>query len=217
MIIFWLIIAAMTLVFLSIVCAPLRRSNTLLLALLLTLPVSAFLLYAQLGASNKLAEAKTYKQRLADVETQIKQLGSRSNVIAKLKEKIKQRPSDSKGWFLLGKLYFSGGDYTLALESFEKANQFNHGDVDIMLGVAMAQFYKDEHVLTSDSKKLLIAVLAKQKDNVNAINLLAVDAFNQQHYQQAVKYWEQILPQFPAASEDAKSILKMIAKAQARV
>lgn len=216
MISFWLIIAANIVIFLSFVITPVRRNNKILLTILFVVPVSAFLLYLHLGASDKLAQASVYKQRLAEVKMEIKKLGTRRNVIKTLKEKIDQQPNDPKGWFLLGKLYYSGGEFELAGRAFSKANSLKPGDVDIMLGMVMTQFYADGEKLTPDSRELLNKVLGQQKDNVNALNLLAVDAFNQAHYKLAVQYWEQILPLFPADSEDAKLLLKMIAKAQAR-
>ena len=66
----------------------------------------------------------------------------------------------------------------------------------------------EQRLLTMASRKKLDASM------VNAINLLAIDAYHKHHYTQAVNHWNRLLTLFPVNSPDSKDILKMIALAQ---
>ena len=58
----------------------------------------------------------------------------------------------------------------------------------------------------------------KQLTNyVNALNLLGVNAYVQKDYRQAIKYWEKLLPIFPAGSPAKKALLKGLGEANAKL
>ena len=78
-------------------------------------------------------------------------------------------------------------------------------------------FFANGRKLSPDDVALLAPILKRDPNNVNAINLLAIDAYLQHHYQTAVSYWERLLLIFPPDSADSKAVLQMIAKAQKNI
>ena len=84
-------------------------------------------------------------------------------------------------------------------------------DFKIKLQYAQALYFSKQVV---QAKRLMKQVLKQHPDNAIALNVLALDASQHHHYQQAIDYWESMLVQFPAQSEQRSQLLKAIADAQ---
>jgi len=216
MILFWLVIAVLTFAVTLSFIKPLSHllSMKTTLALLVLIPTFSFGTYFYLGSSQEVAQAESFKSRLADVSQRFKQLGSRSNVIMLLEQKVSQRPNDAKGWYLLGKLYLGVGDYRNAARNLTRANQLKLHDTQTMIALVEARFYSNNRSLSNADKAMLREILKKHPNHLNATNLLAIDAYNKHDYKKAVQLWEGLIEQLPPESDDGKALLKMIAKAQ---
>lgn len=112
----------------------------------------------------------------------IKPYGSIANIISALKEKIQHDPNNPQGWYLLGKLYLSQQQFLLAAKSLQKANILLPNDPKIM------QSYNE------------------------SLNLLALDAYQQKHFAQAISYWLTLRKNFAAGSDAYKAITSIIDK-----
>lgn len=82
------------------------------------------------------------------------------------------------------------------LVKYELDLPINVNDVDLILNFAQAQAQTEAGILPPDTKKLLLAVLKAVPGQVTALNLLAVHAYNNADYEQAIAYWRQVLQQF---------------------
>ena len=184
------------------------------LLLLIVFPVAALLLYLHWGASQKLQQAELLQKRVAVVKAEIEKTGSPIAIIDALKSRLQQHPQSARGWFLLGRLYMSNQQYQDAVEVFAKANQLQPKQPGIMVSYVQAQFFSDQRVLKPAGRKLIQQALSIQPNNINAINLLAVDAYNHNDYQKALRYWLRLMPLIPPHTKDAKVLNAMIEKAQ---
>ena len=136
-------------------------------------------------------------------------------IIKRMREHLRVRPS-GEGWFLLGKLYLHQGQLPLAQQALAEANKLRPQHMQTQLLYAQSLFFQ-QRKLNGQAHALLTQVLKQQPDHPVAINFLAMDAYQQQHYAQAVSYWEKLLPLYAADSADGKMLLKAIAKAQRRL
>jgi cytochrome c-type biogenesis protein CcmH len=128
MILFYLMLAAMTLVAAGFLFLPqLRRRNWsksgigLSILLLILLMTVAGGMYRQLGASKQLAE--------------LNKLEKLDQIIVQLKRHLESNP-DGHGWYLLGRLYLNKQQLQAALVAFTKANQLSPNKPEIVFAYA---------------------------------------------------------------------------------
>jgi cytochrome c-type biogenesis protein CcmH len=221
---FWFIISGICLLALIILLWPLKKtfkhslksSGSLILVLTLSvlIPLSAFLLYGHWGAYSQVQQAAFVQQRVAAVKADISQTGSRQHLITEFEEHLRDKPKNAKGWYLLGKLYLQDGRVKEATAALEKSNQRQPNQPETMLALAEALFRDNKNALSPHARILLLKVLKISPDATLALNLLAIDVYNKGQYNQAVSYFERLLPYYPPESEEGKRLLAVIAKAQ---
>ena len=216
--IFWIAISLVSLIAIAVLLRPLlqKKSKEIFAAILvISLPVFAILLYQKWGAYTEVKQASLIKTRLAEVKQQIATDGSRQALIKQFEAHLHANPDSAKGWYLLGKLYLGEGERAQAVDALAKSNTLKPDDAETMLAFAEAKFLHNEQKLDPEAQTLLKSVLTIEPNAVGAYNLLAIDAFNSRKFKEAVVYWEKILTFYPPGSEEVKSVLELIAKAQA--
>ncbi len=223
-ILFWLILIAMVIAALNIVLFPnlMRKINSkiqiLVLAVIsIALPLGGLALYWHLGAWNDLEQYWKNKKNLALVQQELKQIHNPWQVVDKLKRYLQQNPKQAKGWYLLGKLYLDHQQFRQASDAFAKAQQFDPNHPLYQTANAEALFFANHNRLNSIARKILVQVLKYHPKNVDAINLLAIDAFNAKQFRRAIALWEKLIERFPPQGADAKVLYAMIAKAQMKL
>lgn len=177
----------------------------------LGLPLFAFSLYLKWGQSNELAKQYEQQEKLTKLR---KELGSPQEVIDKLKQQLERSPNSAEGWYLLAKLYFSQQQFNDAANAYARLNQLKPNDTDVLVQYAQALYFANEHRMTAQITRLLHQVLKQDPEQTLAINLLAIDAYQHQAYQQAIGYWQKLLNQYPPNSDEYQSISTAIDNAQ---
>lgn len=227
MILFWFILTLLTLLGLVFILKPLlftefanhpklKPSYLTAIILGLLIPLMSIVLYLNWGNSKVVSEWLSAQKNAKQVKQEIAKLGSREKIIETLQKKVQQLPLDensAKGWYLLGKLYFNERKLSEAVAAFQKAVTLKPNQPDYLLDFVSVKFYV-YHKLTQEDKQLIAKILTLTPQNVNAINLLALDAYQQHDFPSAIRYWEGLLKYFPPGSDDSKNLLEMIRQAQ---
>lgn len=218
MILFWSFVFILTLTAMLFVIRPLWLGETsaLSISLVFALPITAILLYFFLGNSHLVAAWLTSEKNAILVKQELAKYQSPAQIIDTLSKKLQQMPADknsAKGWHLLGKLYFNNNQIGPAISAFETAVQLNNAVPDYLLDLIAARFYQNKR-LSNDDKILMNRLLVLSPNNINAINLLALDAYQHKDFSTAIRHWETLLMHFPPGSEDSNNLLAMIAQAQ---
>jgi cytochrome c-type biogenesis protein CcmH len=113
--------------------------------------------------------------------------------IAKLQSHLMQNPGDLDGWVLLGRTLLTTRQYSMAMQSFEKANQLAPGNPAIMVDLADAIAMLQGQDLSGRPWELIQRALRIDPTNWKALAMAGTDKFNHQDYRQAVMYWERLL------------------------
>jgi cytochrome c-type biogenesis protein CcmH len=228
--VFWLIIFSITLFAMIFVCKPLlfhdknlvrvdkHKNANFWLAILLgcLIPLFNLLLYFYFGNSKIVSEWMTTLKNRDQVQLAIAKWGTRQEIIKKLHTRLTQLPENqetARGWHILGKLYFNEQNWQEAIICFQKALQLKPTDSHFLMELLSAKFYV-HHQLDSKDRSAIDNLLRSSPNNVNAINLLALDAYQRKNYQEAIQHWENLLQFFPPGSEDSQNLLQMIRLAQ---
>jgi len=125
MIIFWSILALLTIIALG----SIWRGSWIVPIIFLILVGLAWLQWGNEKDVTQWLELKKLRAELGN---------SADNVIKRLKKQLEQNPKSAKGWYLLGKLYLSQQNYSAAVDVFSKANNLQPNEPEIMLNYGQA-------------------------------------------------------------------------------
>ncbi len=191
-----------------------QSSALLLISVVVLVPLLSVLLYAHWGSYRQVQQAKQVQTHLAEVKASINRSGSRQTLISEFEQHLREKPQDAKGWYLLGKLTLRDGRVQEAIKALRQSNALKPNDPEILLALAEALMVANNNVLTPESQVLLEKVLEFSPNAIEALNLLAIHVYNKRQYNQAVSYFERLLPFYPPESEEGQRLLKIIARAQ---
>ncbi len=220
---FGLILAGLCALVLLVLLAPsfsgrnsvsLPRGRLLVLGVVLFVTLFSLLLYAYWGAYSRVQQAENVATRVAEVRASIGQTGSRQSLIDDFERHLKRQPQDAKAWYLLGKLALGDGQVKKAVWALRESTKIKGSDPESLLALAEALYMDHHNELTPESQQLLEKTLKLNPDSTEALNLLAIYAYNEGQYNQAVIYFERLLPYYSPESEEGVRLLEIIARAQ---
>ena len=185
--------------------APRRLPRTAL-ALAVTLPLAAALLYAALGNPAALDPAARQGPQASAAEIE--------KMVATLAAKLEKDPGNLEGWAMLGRSYLVTGRLAEAAKAFDKAGPAMEASTELMLQVAELSAELNEGRIEGRGRELLQRVLKAEPQNPQALVLAGTDAFFRQQYADAVRHWEAVLAQLPPGSPDAQNLTAGIEKAR---
>ena len=185
--------------------APRRLPRTAL-ALTVTLPLAAALLYVVLGTPAALDPAARQGPQASAAEIE--------KMVATLAAKLEKDPGNLEGWAMLGRSYLVTGRLAEAAKAFDKAGPAMEASTELMLQVAELSAELNEGRIEGRGRELLQRVLKAEPQNPQALVLAGTDAFFRQQYADAVRHWEAVLAQLPPGSPDAQNLTAGIEKAR---
>lgn len=114
-------------------------------------------------------------------------------VISELHQRIRQSPTDSDAWFMLGQRYLNSNEFENALIAFERVGTLRGNDAEVITAKATTLYYQAGQRMTPQAKVLLEQALTLEPNQVTALMLIASDHFLNAQYQQAIDIWQQLL------------------------
>lgn len=209
-------ILSLLLLALVLIFYPLRHTirgakRYVLLVLILILVAFAYVQWGQvfdlINVWQQQKKQAQVKKMLASVDADPQKL------ITKLQRRMDQTPGDPRGWYLLGRLYASQGEWSKAHDAYAKAHHLKPSDEKISLNEVQSLWELNHQQLNDEARSLLLVILQKNPQQLDALSMLAMDAYLRHAYPQAIDYWEAMLQRLPSDSNDAALIRKAIAKA----
>lgn len=202
-----LLLIALTFIFLSL---KLPTKHKVLISIpVLLIPIG---IYIKIGGYAEIMQNQQRQQQEVKAKEILKKVNSVDEVLAMLQNKLKDNPNSVEGWYLLGRIYASIGNWQLANDSFNKAYTLEPKNEKIIVNLVESSWQLNNNKMSSQNQKLLDEVLATNNQNIAALSLLAVDAYLGHNYTSAINYWERILEILPKEHPDRAGVQKAIAK-----
>lgn len=216
----WLLIGL--LVLLTVVASvaivyPLKRELGLSLVVMLCMFVFVATGYYNWGGFSALKQFNKHQGSKLLADNMLKSLKSTQELIDKLHAKLDNTPESAKGWFLLGRLYSSQNQESKALKAYAKAYRFKPEVEEFAVNYAHSLWQINNKQFNPEIKTLFNTLLTKNPKQPDALSMLAMDAFVNHGFDEAIEYWQRLLVLAPAQSKEAKAIRKAIAKAQSEI
>lgn len=193
---------------------PLKLAKTpswLFWGLTLTLVTSSYLYWGSYF------QWQAYESKLLKTE-QAKQLLSQfkdpQELIAVLRTKLDNSPQSAKGWYLLGRLYSGQNAFAQAVKAFRKAQALDPKNELYLVNYAHGLWQLNQKQFNPQIIELFSQLLTNNSQQADALAMLAMNAFQEKDYVQAIDYWKRLLQLVASESHEADSIRRAIAQAE---
>lgn len=169
------------------VVTPAQSARVLGFALLIIVPITAVIIYLQLGRvdslSGELAAAVPAQQNVPDMKMNM------DEAIAKLKAKLDQDPSNAQGWYMLARSYMSLQRYDESIVAYRKALELVGDDADLMLRYADALVMRSGGKFAGEPTELINRALKLSADHPQGLWLAGMAANEAGDHKQALLHW----------------------------
>ena len=168
-------------------------------------PVFVFLFYAYLGRPDLLTEAPTQASQQGPITAaQIEQM------VAGLEQRLDENPEDVEGWQMLYRSYMVLERYEDALLAAEKLYELEGEKPEVLLRYVDALAMANDQQLTGKPTEIIERILEIEPDNASALWLAGMAARDRGELQQALQYWEGLLPRLEEGSQPKQQLQQMI-------
>ena len=180
-----------------------RPAGRVLWASALLVPLVALLFYAPWGLSFGAAEDLAFKAELEVFDAAQAAFGEDPTAaeIAGLRLRLeglearlrRLEAKEPDGWFLVGQRAMDLGAFAQAAAAFEEVEKLTGGALVALVYRAQALYLANDRRLDRTGRALVDRVLATVPDQPVMLELLAMDAFSQQRYQEAAETFRRVL------------------------
>ena len=183
------------------------------LVLAIALPLGASALYAVLGEPAALlarpVPVAAAHEGIASPEIE--------RMVAGLAARLEKNPADKKGWAMLARSYHAMGRSREAMAAFERLGDDVHQDASLLAVYADVLATSAGGKLEGAPTQLVDEALRLEPDHPMALSLAATAAYKRRDLPAAAGYWQRLLRQLPAESDDARFIVKTLGEIGAPV
>lgn len=180
-----------------------NKGRYLLLVSAILMITVAIWLYQKLGAMEQIS-AWQAREVTRDILNKAKDAES---LELQLKQALSVTPANAEGWYMLANVQMQNEQFDDALASFAQAFryiQLNSSLHDNLAGTYAQALFHIDKAFTNRVNDAIDTVLQVNKDNISALSLQGIKAFEAQQYQQAIYYWQQA--QNKASTEEVSAL-----------
>ena len=176
------------------------------------IPLFALLFYWQL-APQPLEQMLAYEPGQPK-----KKLPNVMEMVAKLEQKLKQRPEDPRGWSLLGRSYFIMGRYSESANAYAQANTLAGDTPDTLSDYAESLAMSNNSNMQGKPTELVQLALSKQPQHPKSLWLAGIAAYQAKEFEQAIGHWQFLYDRYDdKQSEGAQALQGQIAQARSQL
>jgi len=187
-----------------------QRSRRTSMLLAVALPIAATGLYAwhgvPAGLSPQAATTQAAAGEHAVTSEEIEQM------VAGLAARLEKKPADPRGWSMLARSYRAMGQLDKAQAAFARIGETLNQDPVLLVEYADTMAARADGSLEGEPLKLVMTALKLDPENPMGLSLAATAAYKRSDFREAARYWQQLLQQVPADSDDAQWLRKMLAE-----
>ncbi|MHA1568379.1 MAG: c-type cytochrome biogenesis protein CcmI [Alphaproteobacteria bacterium] len=196
----------------SLAAVPASSRRTLLVVLIVV-PLLAIGLYLELGDPGAIDNPLAGTASHANQGSAADKTASFQRMVKKLAARLKEKPDNAEGWFMLGRSYMTLGRYAEAAQAFAQARRLVGDDPDLLLRYADALAMAQGGKLQGQPFEMIQKALAAKPDDPTALWLAGLGYEEAGKYEKAIQLWRQLEAQLddPASLEEVR---KLIARAE---
>jgi len=145
------------------------------------------------------------------------EVGSIEEMIATLKEKLKNQPDDAEGWYMLARSYMSQKQYPDAVEAMKKVIALKSDNANILMQYADALAMTNNGRVSGEPEKVILQALELEPNHPEALWLAGIAAEEQNLHEKAIGHWEKALGEMQDDAESKQLLGEAIADARSKI
>lgn len=190
-----------------------KRHPAMALMIAIFLPMSAMLLYLDLGMHSASDESFVASQQ-PQQNASSKELPSVEEMVRKLEANIEQNGGTVQEWTMLGRAHKYLGNYELAAKAFAVVLEKDTNNAQVMLENAEMLALDNNRIFTPEARNLVLRAYALEPDNANVLWFAGVAEYQNGDYRKAIDHLLHLLPLASGEEEVMKSIISIVAKSR---
>lgn len=154
-------------------------------------------------------------QRALDPQAEPLNMPEMANLGLGLRTRLQHEPDNIEGWMMLGRIGMVLNNASTATQAFAHAYNLSPTNSNAKLGYAEVLTRSGDAQDNQLGGNLLRELLKVDHTNIRALSLLAFNAFEQQHYREAIGAWQIMLQVLPANDQRRAVVQRSIEQAKA--
>ncbi len=183
-----------------------RPASKFIVGLVLFIPVIAWLVYRQTGAQADWEIAQTLKQARHQSAAGEDAAATVDKLVEQLSARLSQKPQDPHYLMLLGSTYLEMGNYPAATDAFQRLADVHPEDPSVLAQYAQSLYLSSNRSLTDKVQEIASKALSINPQQSTVLGLLGIANFELGKYQQAIDYWQRLLPMLGPVSPNRQMI-----------
>jgi len=154
------------------------------------------------------------RERLMDPHAEHLSMAELQQFSLGLRDALQRDPNNLQNWAMLGRLGMVLNNIQLASQSFARALRLAPNDPDLKSDYAEVLVRSPDPQDNRQAQLLLEGMLEQHPQDTRLLTLLAADFYGQQKYTEAIRYWQQLLPNLAPGSAQRDAVEKGIEQAK---
>ena len=193
-----------------------NRPRKTVLALCLTLPVCAVLLYGAWGSPMGLDPAALAQSAPDEGPNATVTPEKIAQMVGQLERRLQDEPNNVDAWVMLARLQRSQEKFPASEKSFAKALTLTpDDDLAVERAEVVAQVQGGD--VSGEPWAVINRILKANPNQNNALLLAGSASFSEGRFAQAIQYWERVRASLPPQSEDINALDSALAQARERL
>jgi cytochrome c-type biogenesis protein CcmH len=185
--------------------AKLGRSVPLIAAVLV--PLVGYGLYTHWGASDKVQMARQFSEQPRTVE----------EMTAHLEQAVQDQPDSAEAWYFLGRTYMNQERPGDAAKAFSRVLEIAGRQPELLGQWAQALYFARDRKWSEELQALTDEALQSDPQELTSLGLLGIAAYEESRYQDAVRFWEQLVAALPEEDPSREAIRGGIERARQQI
>ena len=189
------------------------RGAWLLMVGLLLVPLLAFTLYHQLGSSEDVLISELMEKRLANRDSEA-DAEIRQQLQNKIARRLQDQPDNVYYLVTLARMLLEDGEFLQSSATYQRAVRVAPDDADLQAEYAQAAYFASGNRFSPEADSALESALALDPNNLTALGLRGIRAFESGDYQAAMVSWQKALQAIHPSTPQAESLKAGIERAR---
>ncbi len=190
-----------------------KRHPALALMITIFIPMSALLLYLELGMHA--ASEDDFISRQPQERAQVTDQTSVKDMARELEAKIERDGGTVQEWTMLGRAHKYMGNHALAANAFAVVLEKDDSNASLLLERAEMLALANDRKFNEESRALVLKAYELEPDNPNTLWFAGVSEYQAANYRIAIDHLRQLLPLAEGEEDVIKSIIAIVAKSRA--
>jgi len=172
-------------------------------------PLLSLGLYFQLGEYRVIEDPSIAELASAPAQNQHSNL-SLEEILTLLKQRLREKPEDSEGWYVLGKTLMAQQKFDQAVTAFQRTYDLVGKEPGVMFSLADALAMQNNGAMQGEPEQLVKSGLEISPQNPTGLWMAGMAASQRQDYKGAYALWTRLLPLIQSDQASSAEVRELI-------